>query len=58
MRTLLRTYTEAREFREAVDLDSLPHLLRALTHLTGSYPGFVGEGSDKRLDNPSRSWPR
>lgn len=52
MRTLLRTYTEAREFRETVDLNSLPHLLRALTHLTASYPGFVGEGGEKRLNNP------
>jgi len=52
LRTLLRTYTEAREFREIVDLESLPHLLRALTHLTGTYPGFVGDDAEKRLDNP------
>lgn len=30
----------------------LPTLLRTLTHSTLSYPGFVGEGSEERLENP------
>jgi uncharacterized circularly permuted ATP-grasp superfamily protein/uncharacterized alpha-E superfamily protein len=27
-------------------------LLRALTHITSTYPGFVGEGTDTLLENP------
>lgn len=30
----------------------LHSLLRALTHVTGSYPGFVAEDAEKRLQNP------
>jgi uncharacterized circularly permuted ATP-grasp superfamily protein/uncharacterized alpha-E superfamily protein len=32
---------------------SLHSLLRAVTHLTKTYPGFVGEGSEAHLDNPT-----
>mgnify|MGYP001197030205 CR=1 FL=1 len=30
----------------------MPFLLRALTHITMTYPGFVGKGSPKRLAHP------
>lgn len=30
----------------------LPALLRAVSHLTCTYPGFVGEGADKRISRP------
>ncbi len=28
------------------------HLLRAVTHMSGTYPGFVGPGADRRLAEP------
>jgi uncharacterized alpha-E superfamily protein len=40
-RTLLRTLRTTVEFKETVDNDCLQVLLRALTQVTGTYPGFV-----------------
>ena len=40
---------------EANDLHAaavLPVLLRMLTHVTATYPGFIGEGADKRFATP------
>jgi uncharacterized circularly permuted ATP-grasp superfamily protein/uncharacterized alpha-E superfamily protein len=36
-----------------VDAPELPSLLRTLTFLTRSYPGFMGAGADGRIDTPS-----
>jgi uncharacterized alpha-E superfamily protein len=47
MLLLLEPETWAPELR-------LPVLLRAVTHQTGSYPGFVGEGAEERLQMPEQ----
>lgn len=52
LRTVLRKWIEVQEFEEESDSASLQHMLRALTHLTASYPGFVGEGAEERLAQP------
>jgi uncharacterized alpha-E superfamily protein len=35
-----------------MDVPELPSLLRALTYLTGTYPGFLGDGAPGRLVDP------
>ncbi len=52
MRNLLLTLQEAVESPSPVYGQIVPQLLRALTHVTMSYPGFVGKGSGKRLKEP------
>jgi len=44
-----------RELRDAnggVTISYLHNLLRALTHVTGTYPGFVDEGAEELLEKP------
>lgn len=52
LRTLLHKWIEVQEFGEDSDRACLQHLLPALTHLTGSYPGFVGETAEQLLITP------
>lgn len=52
LRTVLRKWIEVQEFGEENDSTALQHMLRALTHLTGSYPGFVGEEAEAKLAEP------
>jgi len=54
-RLLRAIYLLRRELRDAnggMTISYLHNLLRALTHVTGTYPGFVDEGSDKLLEQP------
>jgi len=54
-RLLRAIYVLRREQRDADSNVMTPYLhslLRAVTHVTSTYPGFVGEGSAKRLRNP------
>jgi hypothetical protein len=54
-RLLRAIYLLRRELRDAngeVPKPSLYSLLRALTHVTGTYPGFVGEGARALLRKP------
>lgn len=51
LRTVLQKYIEVLEFRDEYDTACLPHLLRALTHVTNTYPGFVSDDS-QLLQNP------
>jgi uncharacterized circularly permuted ATP-grasp superfamily protein/uncharacterized alpha-E superfamily protein len=54
-RLLRAVYLLKRETRDAngeVPKPYLHSLLRALTHLTGTYPGFVGEGAEALLQKP------
>ncbi len=51
LRTLLRYLTEPPEQLET-DNSSLHSLLRALTAMTETYPGFIGEGSEACLQAP------
>jgi uncharacterized circularly permuted ATP-grasp superfamily protein/uncharacterized alpha-E superfamily protein len=41
LRTVLRNIEKAVEFQDSVDNDCLHVLLRALTQVTGTYPGFI-----------------
>jgi uncharacterized circularly permuted ATP-grasp superfamily protein/uncharacterized alpha-E superfamily protein len=49
LRTVLVRLVDIGEVRTDA---GMPMLLRAVTHLTTTYPGFVGEGADKRLAAP------
>ncbi|MDX9767792.1 MAG: circularly permuted type 2 ATP-grasp protein, partial [Ectothiorhodospiraceae bacterium] len=51
LRTVLERHAEAQGGVPATDA-VLTQLLRALTQVTTTYPGFVGEGSDERLADP------
>jgi len=54
-RLLRAIYLLRRELRDAnggMTIPYLHNLLRALTHVTGTYPGFVDEGAEKLLEKP------
>ncbi len=52
MRTVLQKQRESREFNDTNDLSCLKALLIALTHVTGAYPGFIGEEGKDKLNDP------
>lgn len=52
LRTVLIKLRESREVKDPNDVRCLQHLLRALTHVTASYPGFTGKASEQKLANP------
>lgn len=52
LRAVLQKSREVRQFGEAESLGCLQVLLRAMTHVTDCYPGFVGEGSEDLLNDP------
>jgi uncharacterized circularly permuted ATP-grasp superfamily protein/uncharacterized alpha-E superfamily protein len=52
LRSILTKFREFNEFHDPDDRHSLEHLLKALTHVTSTYPGFLGVGSEKRLADP------
>jgi uncharacterized circularly permuted ATP-grasp superfamily protein/uncharacterized alpha-E superfamily protein len=52
LRTVLHRSAENDEFDTPANLECLHILLRTLTHLTTTYPGFVGEGAEKILAAP------
>lgn len=54
LRVILNYVNDSEPFGEAdeVEAAALPFLLRALTQVTMTYPGFVGKGSKARLANP------
>ena len=54
-RLLRAIYLLRRELRDAnggITISYLHNLLRAVTHVTGTYPGFVDEGAEKLLQEP------
>lgn len=54
-RLLRAIYLLRRELRDAnggMTISYFHNLLRALTHVTGTYPGFVDEDAEKLLKNP------
>jgi uncharacterized circularly permuted ATP-grasp superfamily protein/uncharacterized alpha-E superfamily protein len=54
-RLLRAIYLLRRELRDAnggMTISYLHNLLRALTHVTGTYPGFVDKDAEKLLKNP------
>lgn len=54
LRSVLAKYQELSELRDPDDRRTLEYLLRALTHVTSTYPGFVGDGAHKKLRYPRR----
>ncbi len=52
LRTVLRRTTECGEFHDPASGECLTDLLRGLTHVTATYPGFIGEGAEQRLADP------
>ena len=52
LRAILLLRREQRDVHSSLLKPYLHSLLRALTHVTSTYPGFVGKGADKRLKNP------
>ena len=53
LRIILRYLAEIENFKDPVDRSVLSILLQSLTHATMTYPGFVGEGGDKKLEAPA-----
>ena len=52
LRAILLLQRERRDARSRLPKPYLHSLLRALTHVTSTYPGFVGKGADRLLKNP------
>lgn len=52
LRSILLLRREQRDANGEVPKAYLHSLLRSLTHVTGSYPGFVGEGGEELLEKP------
>jgi len=52
VRTVLHTYRSVVEFRDPTESQSLDVLLEALTHLTASFPGFVGRADAESRPDP------
>jgi uncharacterized circularly permuted ATP-grasp superfamily protein/uncharacterized alpha-E superfamily protein len=56
-RLLRVVYDRRNDFQGSTNpagIESLRALLAALTHTTATYPGFVGDGAEQRLDSPGR----
>ncbi len=52
LRTILGKLRDVNEFRDPDDQGCLNQLLQALTQVTQTYPGFVGENAAARLADP------
>lgn len=52
LRAILSLRRELRDANGEMFKPYMDNLLRALTHVTSSYPGFVGEGGDELLEKP------
>ena len=52
MRSILVKLREVNEFGDPDDRISLNHLLRSLTHVTQTYPGFTGDDARQMLKDP------
>lgn len=52
LRAILVLRRELRDAGGEVFKPYLDRLLRALTHVTGAFPGFVGEGAEELLEQP------
>lgn len=52
LRAILTKLLEYNEFRDTDDRERLNHLLRALTHVTSTFPGFTGVDAAEKLADP------
>ncbi|MGR8933573.1 MAG: circularly permuted type 2 ATP-grasp protein [Gammaproteobacteria bacterium] len=54
LRTIVWKLRDTLEYGAKVDIACLQVLLRALTHVTATYPGFIDANSDADLSSPQR----
>ncbi len=52
IRNINRRRSETLQHEDPVNREALDALLRSLTQISRTYPGFTGEGADARLDEP------
>ncbi len=52
LRSILGKLRELKEFRDPDDRRNIEQLLPALTHVTATYPGFVGKNAAEKLADP------
>lgn len=52
LRTVISHFTDPYNFLETQDHSCLHSLLAAVTSLTDTYPGFIGEGAEQKLTMP------
>ncbi|MDO6737500.1 circularly permuted type 2 ATP-grasp protein [Wenyingzhuangia sp. 2_MG-2023] len=52
IRMVLNTMNNEKYNSRKSESDIQKYLLQALTNITSTFPGFVGEGSEERLENP------
>lgn len=52
LRVILKTETDIKNFEDPADNDTWPLLLQGLTHITLTYPGFVGPEGKANLEAP------
>jgi uncharacterized alpha-E superfamily protein len=53
LRIILKSQAEIENFDDPADKETLPLLLQGLTHMTMTYPGFVGEKGSANLAQPA-----
>jgi len=54
IRSVLKNLAESKNFSKNYDITSLHQLLKALTQVTMTYPGFVGEEGEAALESPEK----
>lgn len=54
LRVILKNQVDIKNFEDPVDNDTMPFLLQGLTHITLTYPGFVGEEGKSNLEAPDQ----
>ena len=52
LRMVLNRMTQEQYNNRKSESESLVLLYKSITHITSTFPGFVGKGSEKRLNNP------
>jgi len=52
LRTILQKLNDMNEFSDDSDVQCMHALLQAVTRMTATYPGFVGEDHEERLERP------
>lgn len=56
-RTVIQTITEGNRLMMDSDIETEKILLKALTHYTFTYPGFIDDDNEKNEENLSQPWP-
>lgn len=53
LRVILKNEADIKNFEDPADKETWPLLLQGITHITLTYPGFVGEEGQDNLDAPA-----